>query len=306
MAFNPKSITPAHLAELLQDGAVKTMKESFIASRLIKDKYTKQVTRKAGTADLAHISLLTPDKRAIEAAAVSEYADTPILRNKMAKLDYECVELRTASALPQSLYVSADAAMADLVELLIHGAGVTVKSAAELQLINILDGTSGSTTENLTGKAWNSYSDPDSDPIRDLLKARRMGCDIAVLGENVVAAALEHPKFTGSDAGSGTHVITEGELVNKIQGLGYKEVWFGNNAWVRGAGLNQAGTLTQLHDGVLACFKDGAIVRLVQREFEFDEYDDKNKDARMFRAKETSVIKSANPESILAFTNVLA
>lgn len=305
MSFNVSSITPAHLAELYQDGQVKTLLESYLATRLIKARFVKQVGRKAGSIDLAHASLLTPDARGIAAAKVGDYGDTPLAHTKMGVLDYVCQDLRMGSPLPQNVYASADQALSDLSDLLIYNAGTYVKGAAEMQLINILNGTTGSTPTDLTGKEWDAYTDADHNPVQDLLNARRAGANVLVLGQDVAIALMQSPKFTGSSAGGGVEFLTEEQLVAKIQGLGYAEVWIGANCWSRGAGLNQAPAPAQLHDGLACAFIDGALMRVVYSEFEFDQYEDKNKDSVIFRAKESSIIKSANAAGIIAFANVL-
>lgn len=307
MAFKSSSINPSHLAELMQDGAVKTMLESFLAPRLIKPRYVKQVSRKTGSVDLAGPSMLTPDARATLNAKVGDFGDTAILHQAMGVLEYACQDYRIASALPQNVYVSEDAALQDLVDLLIYNAGVTVKASAEGSLLDILKGVSGSTATSLSGKEWDAYGDADHNPVLDLFNARKAcGANILVLGENVAIALMQSPKLTGSSAGGGTEFLTQEQLVAKIMGIGYNEVWIGTQCWSRSAGLNQTGTIGQIHDNVACAFVDGAIQRMVYEEFQFDQYEDKNKDAVLFRAKESSIIKSTYATSVIAFTNVLA
>ena len=60
-----------------------------------------------------------------------------------------------------------------------------------------------------------------------------------------------------------------------------------------------------MHDNIACAFVDGALQRFVYNEFEFDQYEDRNKDAVLFRAKESSIIKSTYATSVIAFTNVL-
>lgn len=305
--FNVRSIQPQHLAELLQDQSHKAKLETgFFGPQMIGEDNTHKVDRLKGSVDKAPLSLLTAPSDTVRTSLVMTDSPTPKGNAELDVLNYICNEYRFAMALNEVVYNSPDAALRELEQLLRLHAGARVKVDSERDLMNILNGTSGSTPSSLTGKEWNAYSDADHNPVKDILNVIALtGGGNMFLGRNVANALKQSPKLTGSTAGGGVEFLTDAQLIEKLIGLGLANVWIAGYDFVNSRPLNLAPSVARLHDGIAAIWAEGAIHRFVREEFQYDMYEDKDTRKVYFRALETSCYESAYSESVVAFTNIL-
>lgn len=311
--LNVRSITAAHLSELLIDKNHIAAFEAFQAEALIGPANMRYVDRKDGTIDRAPIELSVADGSTARTAYVNAGDPTPKGNAKMDVLPFVCNEYRFAMPMPLNVYQSADTALRELERLFREGSGRKVKLASENELLTILRGTgtdannTAATVVDLTGKQWNAYSDADHDPARDIEAAvLSTGGSKFYAGKNVWSALKRSPILTGSSAGSGTEFLTDAELSEKLMGLGLSEVWYAGHDFQNTKSLNVPAVLSRIHDNTAAVWGDGAIIKAVMEEFQYDTYEDQDTRQILFRALETSVIKVAYKQSIVAFTNILA
>lgn len=306
-SFNVRSIGQAHLNELIQDQSHKAnIEKGFFGTQMIGPDHTHVVTRLKGSVDKAPLSLLAAPGDTVRTSVVAPDAPTPKGNAKLDLLNYEVNVMRYAYPLGQDVYDSADAALAELEKLLRNQAGACVKVDSERDLLQILNGTTGATTASLTGKEWNAPTDPDHNPVRDILAAiSATGGGNMFLGRNVANALRESPKLTGSAAGSGTEFLSDAQLIEKLMGLGLANVWIAGYDFVNGRALNLAPQLSRLHDGIAAVWAEGAIHRFVKEEYNYDMFEDRDSRQTYFRANEISCYESAYSESVYAFTNIL-
>lgn len=304
--FNVRSLTSTHVAELLVDPGHKVMLDSFVGEQIIGADNVEPVTRLSGSTDKAPLSMSTANADPTRRSIVNPGDPTPKINTKADKLDYECVSHRLAAGLPAEIYDDADTAIRKMEELMRLQVGAMVKMDTEATLLDILKGTSGSTPISLTGKEWNAYSDPDHNPIRDIIAAiEATGGASMFLGRNVATALAQSPKLTGSSAGSGTEFLSDEQLIAKLQALGLASVMIAKYDHTNSRALNLPPLLARFYNNIACVYAPGAIKKFVKRAFTYDAYDDEDTEEHLFRAKETSVFVSAYPESIHAFTGVL-
>jgi hypothetical protein len=305
--FNVKSIQPQHLAELLQDQSHKAnLERGFFGPQMIGPDYTHFVDRLKGSVDKAPISLLAAPSDTVRTSLVATDSPTPKGNAELDVLNYTCNEYRYAMSLNEVIYSSPDAALRELEQLLRLQAGARVKVDSERDLLQILNGSTGSTPSSLTGKEWNAYSDADHNPVKDILDAISVtGGGNFFAGRNVWNALKQSPKLTGSTAGGGVEFLTDAQLVEKLLGLGLANVWVAGYDFVNGRALNLSPQLTRLHDGIAAVWAEGAIHRFIREDFQYDLFEDRDTRKVYFRALETSCYESAYAESVVAFTNIL-
>lgn len=311
-SLNVRSITNEHLAEMLIDQAHIAAFESFQADQLIGESNIFQVGRISGTIDRAPIELSASPNNTTRTAYVNPGDPTPKGNTKMDVLPYVVNEYRFANPMPQNIYESADAALSDLERLLRENSGRKVKVATENELLAIFRGQGSAandtlaTISNLAGKEWNAYTDTDHDPIRDIEAAvLSSGASKMFLGKNIAAALKRSPILTGSTAGSGTEYLTDAQLIEKLMGVGLSEVWIAGQDFYNTKSLNVPAVLARLHDNTAALWADGALVKARFEPFQYDQYEDRDTRQILFRALETSVVKVAYEQSVVAFTNIL-
>jgi len=306
-SFNVKSIQPSHLSELLEDKShMADLERGFNGDQLVGLDNTFQVERLRGTVDKVGLSLSVAPGDSVRTSLVQTDSPTPKGNSKLEVQNYTCNEYRYAMPLNQVIYNSSDAALSELERVLRLHAGARVKVDSELDILRILDGSTGSTVTSLTGREWNAYADPDHNPVQNILDAiEATGGGKMFLGKNVANALKQSPKFTGSSAGGGVEFLTDAQLIEKIMGLGISEVVIAGFDWVNSRPLNLAPIVSRLHNNIAAIFAEGSIAKFQMEAFQYDMYEDMDTRKIYFRALETSCYESVYSESIVAFTNIL-
>ena len=309
------SRTGAILDELIRDEAHKAAFDGFIAETLVGDAYVSELDDIRALVDIVPIEYGDiPVDDGVRTALVAHDSPTPKGNSKIEQMPVLCNEYRFAQPLTQMSRSSTRQLYRDLEELMRTKSGLQVKLSVEKEFLSILraQGSSatytGSTNTVVAAAAqWNNYTGLSHDPIKDISdKMILTGATKFFIGRDVAQALKGSPKFTGASAGSGTEFLTDDELIEKLIGLGFTDVWIAGKTFVNGRSPNLPASLSRLHNGIAAMWAPGGIRMFKFEDFQYDEYssDDDRKD--YYRALQTSVFKAPYAESVGTFTNILA
>lgn len=306
--------TGAILDELLRDEAHLSAFNGFLAEQVIGDAYRIPVSDVTAAVDLVPVeydavALLD----GVRSAKVAHDAPTPKGNSKIEQVLITCEQYRKAHSISHLSRSSTRALYRDLEELMRTKSGLDVKAAVEADFLTIARGLGSQATYNgsdntalLTAQQWDNYAGVSHDPIKDISdKMLATGATKFLIGRDVAQALKGSPKFTGSSAGSGTEFLTDQQLIDKLLGLGFQEVWIAGKSWVNTRSPNLPAALARIHNGIAVMWGEGAIRQYVFEDFFYDEFESEDNRKTYHRAIQTSVFFVPFSQSVGTFTNIL-
>lgn len=309
------SRTGAILDELIRDEAHMAAFSGFIAEALVGDGYIYEMDDISGLADIVPLEYGDiPTKDGVRTSLVAHDGPTPKGNSKIEQMKVVCNEHRYAFPLTQLSRSSTRLLYRQLEEMMRTRAGLQVKTDVELELLNIFralgnpaNNTGVTNTVVAAAAQWNNYTGLSHDPIKDISdKMLLTGSTKFLIGRDVAQALKGSPKFTGASAGSGTEFLTDDELIEKLLGLGFDEVFIGSKTFVNSKSHNLPPSLSRIHNGIAAMWSPGAVRLYKFEDFQYDEFENRDERKDYYRALQTSVFKVPYAESVGTFTNILA
>lgn len=222
-----------------------------------------------------------------------------------------------------------DASMQDIMGPLL---GHSVKTAHELQLDRVLRGlgTAGDgqdvTIQVLTNaQKFDNYSVPGFSDVDQILgdMIRETGGKNLLIGRDVADALRRHPQFSNVNTGgaASANIIGLEELVDKLRGIGFLNVWIAGHAY-QGQARELGYRRNEFFSGVVAVWRHDALktVRLngsrrmlaspeneevVATYLAFDSYRDEDTEVSFVRAKEHCGIFVPWKEGVQVLQDVL-
>jgi len=309
------TIVTSLLDQLIKDSGHMANFDGFIAETLVGDANISEVEGLKILADIIPLEYGDlPVKDGVRSARVAHGAPTPMGNSKIDQMVVELIERRYAHPLTSLSRSSPTQMYRQLEELMRTKSGLQVKLDVEDELMNIFraggssaDNTGSTNTVVAAAAQWNNYVGASHDPIKDISdKMLLTGATKFFIGRDVAQALKGSPKFTGASAGSGTEFLTDAQLIEKLLGLGFTDVWIAGKVFVNGRSPNLPAALSRFHNGIAAMWSPGAVRMFKFEDFQYDEYECEDARVTKYRALQTSVFKTPYAESVGTFTNILA
>lgn len=306
--------TGAILDELLRDEAHLAAFDGFIAETVVGEMNRRFLDDISALVDIVPVEYdAIPINDGVRTALVAHDAPTPKGNSKIEQMPVRCNEYRFAHSLSSVGRSSTRALYRDLEELMRTKSGLQVKLGVEQEFLTIARAQGSQATYNgsdntalITAQQWNNYAGAQHDPMKDLSdKMLATGASNLLIGRDVAQALKGSPKFTGSSAGSGTEFLTDAELIEKLLGLGFGQVWIAGKSWVNNRTPNLPAQLSRLHNGIAIMWAEGAIREYVFEDFFYDEFTSADDRKDYYRAIQTSTFRVPYSQSVGTFTNIL-
>lgn len=305
-------IGPTLLQEFLKDPAHVADFESFVCGRLFPKFYVDRINV---SRDIETYESLILNASGQRSARVNPGDPTPKGSYEYTQMNFRLAESRFAHALPQTIFSSSSAMTAYLENVLRTKSGLRTKLEIENEFLAIArnQGTvanwQGVTNVALTNnQRWNNYADPAHNPLRDLSDHMVLTASTNLfIGRDVAQALKFSPSFTGSNAGSGTNGLSDGELLAKLYGIGFSNVHIAGMDLVNNRAFRLPAQTGQLHSKIAIMWGDDAIQEYILegQEFYYDLYEVPDEKTTYARAQQTSSLRIPYAQAVGTFTNIL-
>lgn len=309
---NIGKIGPTIINEFLQDPAHMADFESFVCGRVFPKIYVDRINV---SRDIETYESLLLNASGQRSGRVNPGDPTPKGSYEWTTMNFKLAEVRHSHPLPQTIFSSSSAATAYLEENLRKKSGLKTKLDIEAEFLKIArnQGTSAEwqAVTNVTlanGQRWNNYSDPLHNPVKDLsdLMVQTASTNLFI-GRDVAQALKFSPFITGSNAGSGKNDLSDGELLAKLYGIGFSNVYIAGMDLVNNRAFRLPAQTGQLHSKIAIMWADDAIQEYILEgeEFYYDMYEDRDAKTTFIRAQQTSTLRIPYAQAVGVFSNVL-
>lgn len=309
--MNIKTLAPQLINEMREDERLVKMFENMYVGRIFDKEY---VDRRVISVEIESLESRLPNASGQRSALVAYNSPTPKGGYDFGYTSLQLNDFRFAYPLGQTVFGSASQMLSYVENVLFNKAGMQVKMEIENQLVQIAKGTATGPLTSATAKAlandqrWDSYAAANHDPVADLIALQQAtGSNNLIISRDVANALRSSPVLTGSSAGGGVEYLTDDELLAKLAGLGFWNVYITGFDPVNLRAYRLPALIGSLYTGMAMMWADGAIKEYILegQEFYFDQFSDPDRKTDYLRAQETSRLAVLYPDQVGYFTNIL-